>query len=82
MDCVTVKEQGWKNVIFITMFHCAYTKSFAGHYNNAMFVVMSITFGSYIWVYIKEKLFNESLYNTSDFDTPNLWGDMFMWGAS
>ena len=81
MDWVTVKEQGSKNVIFIIMFHCAYTKSFAGHYNNATFLVMSITFGSYIWVYIKEKLFNEPLYNTSDFDIPNLWRDMFMWGA-
>ena len=48
MDCVAVKGKGSKNVIFIIMFQCAYTKSFAGHCDNAMCVFMSITLGSYI----------------------------------
>ena len=57
------KGKSSKHVIFIIMFPCAYTKSFASHCNNAMCVVMSITFESYIWVYIKETLLNEPLYN-------------------
>ena len=46
MDCTTVKENGSKNVIVIIMFHYTHTKSFSGHYDEAMLVVMSNTFES------------------------------------
>ena len=46
MDCSTVKDKGSKNVIVIIMFHWMHTKSFSGHYDDAMLVVMSNTFGS------------------------------------
>ena len=41
-----------------------HSKSFSGHYDDAMLVVMRITRG----VYIKEKLLNDRFYNARGFD--------------
>ena len=46
-DCSTLKEKGAKNVIVIILFHCMHTNSFSDHYDVAMFVDVSNTFGNF-----------------------------------